>query len=144
MPEHHRFAAALVLSALGTALLRFAPSLLVLSALVLVVGIFIAPTLIGGYTILERQALPGRETEAMSWVGFSNCLGGGAGTLVTGLTIDHAGSAGGYLVATGYAMAAAVLCLAALPWIRPATVLVDYPAEETALSGAPAAVARSG
>jgi hypothetical protein len=64
--------------------------------------------------------------------------------LVTGLTIDHAGSAGGYLVATGYAVGAAVLCLAALPSIRPATVLAGYPAEETALSGAPAAVGPSG
>jgi predicted MFS family arabinose efflux permease len=118
MPEQYRFATALFLSALSTGLLRFAPDLLVLALLVLVTGAFITPTLIGGYSILERQARPGRETEAMSWVGFSNCVGAGAGSAVTGWAIDYGGAAGGYLVATGYAMAAAVICLAALPSLR--------------------------
>ena len=120
MPEHYRLATALFLSALSTGLLRFAPNLLVLALLVLVTGAFITPTLIGGYSILERQARLGRETEAMSWVGFSNCVGGGVGSAVTGWAIDNSGAAGGYLVATGYAMAAAVLCLGALSSLRTA------------------------
>jgi MFS family permease len=115
VPEHYRFAAALILSALGTGLLRFAPGLPALAVLVLVVGVFISPTLIGGYSILERQARPGRETEAMSWVGFSNCLGAGAGSAVTGWAIDSGGAGGGYLAATAYAVLAAAVCLAALP-----------------------------
>jgi MFS family permease len=113
--EHVRFAAALVLSALGTAALRFAPGLPLLSLNVLLLGICIAPTLIGGYSILERQARPGRETEALSWVGFCNCAGAGAGSAVTGWAVDAGGAAGGFLAATGFAILAAVVCLAALP-----------------------------
>ena len=118
MPEHYRLAAALVVSALTTGLLRFAPDLLVLALLVLVTGVFITPTLIGGYSILERQARPGRDTEAMSWVGFSNCVGAGAGSAVTGWAIDYDGAGGGYLIATGYAVLAAIICLAALSSLR--------------------------
>jgi hypothetical protein len=113
--EHVRFAAALVLSAVGTAALRFAPGLPLLSLNVLLLGICIAPTLIGGYSIIERQARPGRETEALSWVGFCNCAGAGTGSAVTGWAIDAGGAAGGFLAATGYAILAAVVCLAALP-----------------------------
>ena len=31
-------------------------------------GMTIAPTLIAGYSLLESTALPGRATEAMSWL----------------------------------------------------------------------------
>jgi hypothetical protein len=116
--EDLRFATALVLSALGTAALRFAPGLPLLSLNVLLVGVFIAPTLIGGYSILERQARPGRETEALSWVGFCNCAGAGAGSAAAGWAIDAGGPAGGYLIATAYAVLAAVVWLAALPSLR--------------------------
>ena len=117
-PEHVRFATALAASAVGTAALWFAPDLPLLSLNVLVLGVCIAPTLIGGYSILERQAKPGRETEALSWVGFCNCAGAGAGSAVAGWAIDAGGPAGGYLAATGYAVVAAVVCLAALPSLR--------------------------
>jgi MFS family permease len=58
---------------------------------------------------------PGRRCAAMSWVGFSNCLGGGAGSAVSGWAVDYGGASGGYLVATGCAVLAAVACLMALP-----------------------------
>ncbi|MCW2929798.1 MAG: major facilitator superfamily 1 [Actinomycetia bacterium] len=116
--EELRFAAALVLSALGTVALRFEPGLPLLALNVLLVGVFIAPTLIGGYSILERQARPGRETEALSWVGFCNCAGAGAGSAAAGWAIDAGGPAGGYLTATAYAVVAAVVWLAVLPSLR--------------------------
>jgi MFS family permease len=118
-PNHHRFAAALVVSALATGLLPLAPDLPVLAVLVAVVGVFIAPTLIGGYTILEVQARPGRETEALSWVGFSNCVGAGAGSALTGIAVDSWGTGGGYLAATGCAALAAIVCLATLSSLGP-------------------------
>lgn len=127
IPEQYRFAAAVTLSALGTGLLLLAPGLLALALTVVAVGVFLTPTLIGGYSILERQARPGRATEAMSWVGFSNCLGGGAGSAVSGWAVDYGGASGGYLVATGCAVLAAVACLTALPALRPAG-LAGYPA----------------
>jgi MFS family permease len=119
IPEQYRFAAAVTLSAVGTGLLVLAPSLLAVALTVLATGACITPTLIGGYSILERQARPGRETEAMSWVGFCNCLGGGAGSALSGWAVDYAGPRGGYLTATGCAVLAAVVCVAALPALRP-------------------------
>jgi len=118
-PEHHRLAAALVLSALATGLLVFAPDLPVLALIVAGVGVFIAPTLISGYSILETEARPGRETEALSWVGFSNCLGAGIGSAITGLVVDAWGARGGYLAATWCAALAAVVCLATLRSLGP-------------------------
>ncbi|HUN33814.1 MAG TPA: MFS transporter [Trebonia sp.] len=135
MPEHHRLAVSLVLSALATGLLPLAPDLPVLAVIVAGVGVFIAPTLISGYSILEAQARPGRETEALSWVGFSNCVGAGVGSAITGLAVDAWGARGGYLAATVCAGLGAVVCLATLRSLGPRRPAVNPTATERRSSG---------
>jgi MFS family permease len=116
---HHRLAVTQILSTATIGILWLAPSLGVLCLLLLAVGIVASPTLITGYSILEQQAKPGRETEALSWVGLSMCLGGAVGAAITGWTIDAHGASGGYLAATACAALAATACLAGLASLRP-------------------------
>lgn len=116
---HHRLAVTQILSAAFTVLLWLAPNLGVLCVLLLVLGIIASPTLISGYSILEQQAKPGRETEALSWAGLSMCLGGALGSAITGWAIDAHGADGGYLAAAACAVLGAVVCLTGLAPLRP-------------------------
>ena len=53
------------------------PNLLVLTAVIFLCGLTIAPTLIAGYSLLESTARPGRATEAMSWLSTGISVGRG-------------------------------------------------------------------
>lgn len=124
---HYRLAITQILSAAAIALLWLAPSLAVLCVVLLAVGIVASPTLVSGYSILEQQAKAGRETEALSWVGLSMCLGGAAGSAITGWSIDAHGADGGYLATAAYAGLAAVVCLAGLASLRSPDERFDAP-----------------
>ena len=116
--EHRRFAVIQVLSACAVGVLWLAPNIAVLCFLVLLTGTVTSPTFIASYSILEQQALPGRDNEALSWIGSANCAGAALGAALTGWAVDADGARGGYLVAAGCAALAAIVCLAGLPLLR--------------------------
>ncbi len=118
---HHRFAVTQILWAAATGVLWLAPNLTALCILMLLAGAVTSPTFITGYSILRHQARSGRDTEALSWVGFSVCLGAAVGSAITGWSIDAHGASGGYLVAAACAALAAAACLAGLASLRPPT-----------------------
>ena len=71
------------------------PNLPVLAIVVYLCGLTIAPTLIAGYSLLESTALPGRATEAMSWLGTGISVGVALGATAAGFISTRSGRAGG-------------------------------------------------
>ncbi|MET9349064.1 MFS transporter [Streptomyces termitum] len=90
----------------AASLLWTAHSVALLAALGLVVGLFIAPALITGYTIVETLVPATARTEAFTWLTGAVALGQAAAVTVAGRLADAHGSGAGFLVpAAGTALA---------------------------------------
>jgi MFS family permease len=99
----------------GYAALTVAASLLwtvhsvaLLGVLGLVVGLFIAPALISGYTLVESLVPATARTEAFTWLTGAVALGQAAAVTVAGRLADGYGASAGFvvpLVGTGLALA---------------------------------------
>ncbi|GHA95474.1 MFS transporter [Streptomyces termitum] len=90
----------------AASLLWTAHSVVLLAALGLVVGLFIAPALITGYTIVETLVPATARTEAFTWLTGAVALGQAAAVTVAGRLADAHGSGAGFLVpAAGTALA---------------------------------------
>jgi predicted MFS family arabinose efflux permease len=118
-PVENRFALTLTLTALGVATFWAQPNLLTLTCGLYLCGLTIAPTLIGGFSLLEAQAPPRRRTEAMSWLSSGIAVGVAFGASVVGFIIDSDGPRAGYVFAATCGGATAVTCLLGLHWLRP-------------------------
>ena len=118
-PVENRFALTLALTVLGVATFWAQPDLLTLTCGLYLCGLTIAPTLIGGFSLLEAQAAPGRRTEAMSWLSSGIAVGVAAGASVVGFIIDSDGPRVGYAFAACCGAATAVTCLLGLRRLRP-------------------------
>ncbi|MER5600380.1 MFS transporter [Streptomyces sp. NPDC002265] len=103
--------AALALTASG---LWAAHSALVLAGLGLLVGMSIAPSLITGYTLVEKLVPAGARTEAFTWLTGAVALGQAAAVTVAGQLEDRLGDGTGFLVPMG----GTVLALATLIALR--------------------------
>jgi MFS family permease len=79
-----RFALTLALTVAGVATFWAQPSLLSLDAGMLVAGLTIAPTMVAGYGIIQRQARPARRTEAMTWLSSAISVGVATGSAACG------------------------------------------------------------
>lgn len=110
-PVGRRFLTTAALVVVGVTSFIFMPDLPALGADCLIAGLAIAPTLIAGYAILERQALPHRRTEAMAWLGSTICVGIAAGSAVTGHLLDAYGARAGYIFGAGCGAVAVLICL---------------------------------
>ena len=75
------------------------PNLLVLTLVIFLCGLTIAPTLIAGYSLLESTARPGRATEAMSWLSTGISVGVACGATAAGFILDAFGARWGYAFA---------------------------------------------
>jgi predicted MFS family arabinose efflux permease len=95
------------------------PSLLVLGLVIYLCGLTIAPTLIAGYSLLEDQALPGRTTEAMTWLSTGVSVGVAFGSTAAGFIIDAYGPRWGYAFAGSCGAVAVLLCWTFLARLRP-------------------------
>ncbi|MER8233687.1 MFS transporter [Streptomyces sp. NPDC094049] len=82
----------------AASLLWTAHSVLLLGALGLVVGLFIAPALITGYTIVESLIPASARTEAFTWLTGAVALGQAAAVTVAGRLADTQGASTGFLV----------------------------------------------
>jgi MFS family permease len=117
-PLERRFVITLGCVAAGVATFCLQPGLLSLFLAVSLIGLPIAPTLIGGYSLIERQAGAGRHTEGMTWLSSAIAVGVATGSPLAGHIIDTHGSRWGYLFAAGCAIAAVLTCLAGLGRLR--------------------------
>jgi MFS family permease len=111
-PAGRRFIVTGTLVVAGATSFIFMPNLPALDAACLVAGLSIAPTLIAGYAILERQARPHRRTEAMAWLGSTISVGVAAGSAIAGHLLDAYGAKAGYIFGASCGTVAVLICLA--------------------------------
>jgi MFS family permease len=117
-PVQRRFALTLILTVAGVATFWAQPNLISLDAGVLVAGLTISPTLIAGYSLIERQATQSRRTEAMTWLSSTISIGVAIGSAVCGRLIDAAGPRWGYGFSAACGVIAVTICLLGLARLR--------------------------
>jgi MFS family permease len=113
-PVARRFACTLTLTVAGVCTFWAMPNLLLLAAVIYLCGLTIAPTLIAGYSLLEEQTLPGRRTEAMSWLSTGISVGVAFGATAAGFLLDSFGPRWGYVFAASCGCVSVLGCLAGL------------------------------
>jgi MFS family permease len=118
-PGWARFAITMTVTVGGVCTFWAMPSLLVLGLVIYLCGLTIAPTLIAGYSLLEDQALPGRTTEAMTWLSTGVSVGVAFGSTAAGFIIDAYGPRWGYAFAGSCGAVAVLLCWTFLARLRP-------------------------
>jgi MFS family permease len=119
-PLERRFVITLGCAVTGVTLFWFQPGLATLFGVIFVAGVAIAPTLIAGYGLIERQSPEERRTESMSWLSSAVSVGVATGSPVAGHLIDAHGARWGYLFAAACGLAAAIVAAAGLGRLRPA------------------------
>jgi MFS family permease len=107
-PLQRRFLVTLAGIVAGVAPMWALPSLPVLFVVMFFSGLSIAPTLIAGFSLIERKVPPQLITEGMSWLSTSIGIGLALGPPVAGHIIDARGAHWGYAFALGCGMLAAV------------------------------------
>lgn len=100
-PLWTRFAIGTVALAAGVSLFFFTTSLGALAAIMAVVGLTLAPTLVNGNALVQETIPAQRLTEGLTWVGTALGVGVAGGSAVAGPLIDAQGSHAGFLVSTG-------------------------------------------
>lgn len=111
-PAWKRLAVTLTLTVSGVCTFWAMPNLLVLAPVIYLCGLTIAPTLIAGYSLLESTALPGRATEAMSWLSTGISVGVACGATAVGFILDAFGPRWGYAFAASMGIIATLIYLA--------------------------------
>ena len=119
-PASRRLAVTLSLTVAGVCTFWAMPGLLVLAPVIYLCGLTIAPTLIAGYSLLESTALPGRATEAMSWLSTGISVGLACGSTAVGFILDAFGPRWGYAFAAAAGVTATLIYLAGLPTVAQA------------------------
>jgi MFS family permease len=105
-PLHRRFLITLAGMVLGVAPLWALPSVPVLFGVIFFSGLAIAPTLIGGFSLIERKVPRGLLTEGMALLSTAIGVGLAVGPPVAGRLIDAYGAHWGYLFALSCGVAA--------------------------------------
>jgi MFS family permease len=119
-PAARRMAITLCLTVAGVCTFWAMPSLTVLTVLIYLCGLTIAPTLIAAFSLLESTARPGRATEAMTWLSTGISVGLAIGATAAGFILDAFGPRWGYAFAGASGVAAAVICVAGIGRLSPA------------------------
>ena len=119
--QWRRFGVGMVALGVGVSLFGVVGSIPALAAVMLAVGMAIAPTLISGNGLVAELAPPGRLTEGLTWVGTALGVGVSVGAWAGGTMVDRSGSAGGFAVVMAAGGFAALTALLALPTLRRAT-----------------------
>ncbi|HEX7160436.1 MAG TPA: MFS transporter [Trebonia sp.] len=113
-PASRRLAVTLPLTVAGVCTFWAMPNLLVLTLVIFLCGMTIAPTLIAGFSLLESTARPGRTTEAMAWLSTGISVGVACGSTAVGFVLDAFGARWGYAFAGAAGVTAAVIYLGGL------------------------------
>ena len=107
-PLDRRFLVTLGGIVLGVAPMWALPSLPILFVVIFFSGLSIAPTLIAGFSIIERRVPPQLMTEGMSWLSTSIGIGLALGPPVAGHIVDARDAHWGYAFALGCGILAAL------------------------------------
>jgi predicted MFS family arabinose efflux permease len=113
-PAARRLAVTLCLTVAGVCTFGVMPDLVVLAGVLYLCGMTIAPTLVAGVSVVEATALPGRLTEAMTWMTTGLTVGVAGGSTAAGFILDGLGARWGYAFAAACGCAAAAVYLAGL------------------------------
>lgn len=114
----------LVMLAVTTALVAVTDDLVLFVLLLLVSGVFCAPTITATIDDLSRTVPARVRGEAMGWHGSALTLGGAVGAPVIGWAIDHHGWHGGFVLAGLVGLVMALVGLA-VQWLRGRTPEAD-------------------
>ena len=106
-----RFRIGAILLALSLLPMPFISQPLVLSLLLILSGMAIAPTLIASVAVTQASVDQTRLTEALAWISTGMAAGVAAGAAVAGQLIDHSGAQAGFV---GVVVAGLFLLLSAL------------------------------
>ncbi|HEX4830463.1 MAG TPA: MFS transporter [Trebonia sp.] len=117
-PASRRFTVTLALTVAGVCTFWAMPNLVLLTVLIYLCGMTIAPTLIAGYSIIESTARPGRTTEAMSWLSTGIGIGVACGSTAAGFILDALGPRWGYGFAASCGVATLAVALAGATFTR--------------------------
>jgi MFS family permease len=98
-PLHRRFLITLALMVVGVAPLWAMPSVPVLFGVIFFSGLAIAPTLIAGFSLIERKVSRSLLTEGMALLSTAIGLGLAVGPPIAGKLVDAHGARWGYLFA---------------------------------------------
>jgi predicted MFS family arabinose efflux permease len=113
-PAWQRLAVTLSLTVAGVCTFWAMTNLAVLTVVIFLCGMTIAPSLIAGYSLLESTARPGRATEAMSWLATGISVGVACGATAVGFILDAFGPRWGYAFAAASGLTAVLIYLAGL------------------------------
>ncbi|MFG1615532.1 MFS transporter [Nonomuraea wenchangensis] len=104
-----RFVRALMVFALGLLPISFIENAWVMAAALFLAGFAISPTLITGFSLVERLAPPSLLTEGMAWISTALGIGVAIGAWAGGHLTEAAGASAAYVVAPGAAVLALVV-----------------------------------
>jgi MFS family permease len=113
-----RFTITLCISVAGFCTFWAQPGLLSLDVVGLFAGLAISPTLIAGFSLVERDAPGARKTEGMAWLSSSISVGVAAGSAVAGQIIDKVGPRWGFGFAACCGLSAVAVCVLGLGGFR--------------------------
>ncbi|WGW11235.1 MFS transporter [Saxibacter everestensis] len=111
IPVGRRFVGTVILMTLGTAAILLVNEIWSVTLVLFIVGFTIAPTLVGGNTVVQSLAPKGRLTEALAWIGTSLGLGVSVGSAGVGQVIDKFGAQAGFIVPVAAGGVAALVVL---------------------------------
>ena len=94
-----RFVASVVVLWAGTLPLVLAPSVALMAPAAALAGVAIAPTLIAGFTLVQKLVPSEALTEGLNWTITALGVGAAAGAWTAGLIADSAGGRTAFLVA---------------------------------------------
>jgi MFS family permease len=98
-PLDKRFVASVVVLWAGTLPLVFAPSVALMAPAAVLAGVAIAPTLIAGFTLVQKLVPSGALTEGLNWTITALGVGAAVGAWTAGLIADSVGGSIAFLVA---------------------------------------------
>ncbi len=104
-----RFAASVVVLWAGTLPLVLAPSVAVMAPAAALAGVAVAPTLIAGFTLVQRLVPAGALTEGLNWTITALGVGAAVGAWTAGLIADSVGGRSAFLAAVVAGGAAVVV-----------------------------------
>jgi MFS family permease len=108
-PLGKRFVASVVVLWGGTVPLTLAPSVALMAPAATLAGVAIAPTLIAGFTLVQRLVASGELTEGLNWTITALGTGAAIGAWTAGLIADSAGGQAAFLVSVVAGGAAVVV-----------------------------------
>jgi predicted MFS family arabinose efflux permease len=127
-PAWQRLAVTLAVTVAGVCTFWAMPNLLVLTFVIFVCGMTIAPTLIAGFSLLEASALPGRTTEAMAWLSTGISIGVACGATAAGFILDAFGPRWGYVCAAAAGVTAVLIYLTGMRRVARGSAVFALPA----------------